>query len=75
MEKTNIMTLTKHGTEKDRCLKTQMHVTNMNSSSGNEVHGEKICSRNGFFKEYSSNLGMEKVIFPENTFIYKARPL
>ena len=70
MEKTNLILLTKHATEKDRFLAAQMLMANTSKSYENETAGEKIWPADGFFQDVKRNFGMEKVNFPESTLFY-----
>ena len=48
LEKANLLLLTKHATEKDRSLKTQLLVANNSEVQKEEPAGEKIWVEQGF---------------------------
>ena len=66
LEKADLLLMTKHATEKDRSLKSQLFVSRSDSSS-NDACSEKIWSKGAFYKDERNDLGMEKVNYPENT--------
>ena len=67
LEKANMLLLSKEMTDKDRSMKTQ---SMLKSHDENRLSGEKIWKKNGFFKDVSPQLNLEKVNIPENCLIY-----
>ena len=63
-----MLLLSKEATDKDRSLKTQLLVT---SNDGQEkLSSENVWKNNGFFKDLSPNLNLEKKNIPENALFY-----
>ena len=59
LERANMMVLSKELTDKDRSMKTQLHI----SSTGNndeKLSGEKVWKNNGFFKDTKTRINLGK---------------
>ena len=62
-----MLLFSKEMTDKDKSLKTHLM---LKSHDENKLSGEKIWKKNGFFKDITPQLNLEKVNIPENCLIY-----
>ena len=67
LEKANMLLFSKEMTDKDKSMKTQLM---LKSHDENKLSGEKIWKKDGFFKDVTPQLNLEKVNIPENCLIY-----
>ena len=67
LEKANMLLLSKEMTDKDKSMKTQLLYK---PKQDNKLSGEKICKKDGFFKDVTAQLNLEKVNIPENCLFY-----
>ena len=66
LQKVNILLMIKEATDKDRSLKTQMLLSTSVNSTPENISGEQVWKRNGYFSDEKANLNIEKQNFPEN---------
>ena len=65
-----MLTLTKESTNKDRSLKTQLTISS--KSSEEKISGDRMWTKDGFFKDTIPELNLEKKNIPENSlFLYQ----
>ena len=69
LEKGNIFVMSRHATENNRRLKTQLLVTKCNTDS-REPAGEKVWKNNGFFGNEKFNFEIVEINCPTNTLLY-----
>ena len=62
-----MLLFSKEMTDKDKSMKTQLM---LKSHDENKLSGEKIWKKDGFFKDVTPQLNLEKVNIPENCLIY-----
>ena len=62
-----MLLLSKEMTDKDKSMKTQLLFKPKNDD---KLCGEKIWKENGFFKDVTAELNLEKVNIPENCLMY-----
>ena len=67
LEKANMLLLSKEMTDKDKSMKTQLL---FKPKQEDKLSGEKIWKKNGFFKDVTAQLNLEKVNIPENCLFY-----
>ena len=63
-----MLTLTKESTNKDRSLKTQLTISS--KSSEEKISGDRMWTKDGFFKDTIPELNLEKKNIPENSLFY-----
>ena len=68
-EKANMLLLSKELTDKDRSMKTQLHIRS-SASDDKKLSGEKVWKNSGFFKDIRPELNLEKIKIPENCLFY-----
>ena len=59
--------MTKHATEKDFNLKSQLIVSTSGSGNSDDICNEKVWPTDGLIKYERSDFGVEKVKHPDNT--------
>ena len=67
LEKANMLLLSKEMTGKDKSMKTQLLYK---PKLEDKLSGEKIWTKNGFFKDVKAQFNLEKVNIPENCLLY-----
>lgn len=69
LERANLMILSKHTTDKGRFFKMQQVVASKNDSVV-KTSGKRVWKINCYLRDERSDLGLEKIKFPEITLVY-----